>query len=292
MMVLFRGWVYSNLFVAMVLASLAVSAYAVVPDLEFRWYVPLSVFLGSFVLYTFHRLYRIDTIPKEQLGERHRWVLKRADLMKVAMSVAVFLLMIILPNFQADTVVWLVPAGIVSVGYTIPILPTQHGWQRFRDIPLTKPLIISLVVTYLTLAYPLFEQFGIRAVADPIYFQLFVERFLFLMVVTIPFDMRDIVNDQDAGIQTLGTRFGFDRAKGIGVIVGVAWFASVAMQLLVLEWSLEKIISAAIILGFVALGYSTMKESWKDLQYIFVFEGLILVHSGVHTLASMIQTVP
>ena len=108
------------------------------------------------------------------------------------MSFAVFIQLLILPNFDADAIVWVIPAAIISAGYTIPLLPTAHGWQRFRDIPLAKPLIISIVASYLTFGFPVFEQWGMQALFTKSMFPLFAERMLFLLAVTIPFDLRDI----------------------------------------------------------------------------------------------------
>ena len=82
--------VFSNVFVAAVLGGLTLSSYALIPALQYHWYVPLSVLLGSYVLYSFHRLYKIDFIPITQLEERHRWVLKHAQRVKYVMSFAVF----------------------------------------------------------------------------------------------------------------------------------------------------------------------------------------------------------
>ncbi len=284
-----KSFVYANLLVATVLSSLTCSSFFLVDYLAFRWYVPASVFLGSFVLYTFHRLYKIDFIPVQQLAERHQWVLKHAQSMKYAMSFAVFGLMLLLPNFNADTVVWLVPAGLISVGYTIPILPSQNGWRRFRDIPLTKPLIIALVVSYITLAFPVFEQMGMQALFEPSFIQRFTERFLFLVAVTIPFDMRDILNDKDAGIQTLGTEFGFSRARLVGYIIIAAWSVSMLMLYFFTGSGLGSLIAFGLALGCVTIAYASMKPVWDEIQFILVFEGCIFLYSVLYALGAIDQ---
>lgn len=280
-----RVFIYSNLFVAYVLSLLTWASFETLSTLEMHWYVPASVFLGSFVLYTFHRLYKIDFIPEDQLSARHLWVVRRANAMKYAMSFAVFGLMLILPNFNADTIVWIIPAGIVSVGYTIPILPSQNGWRRFRDIPLTKPLIIALVVSYLTLAFPVFEQFAIHRIFEADMVQAFFERMLFILAVTLPFDLRDIQNDRDAGIDTLGTRMGFKTSKQIGGIVIVAWMFSVFMRF-GLDVHAIMYLPYLILVLILSIAYYKMSEAWSDLHYVLCFEGAILLYAFVHWWAS------
>jgi 4-hydroxybenzoate polyprenyltransferase len=279
MMQLIRSVVYSNLFVAFLLTSLTVSSYAIVDSLENHWYVPMSIFLGSFVLYTFHRLYKIDFIPKNQLAERHVWVLKYAKPLKYAMSFAVFIQMLILPSFDADAIVWVIPAGVVSAGYTIPLLPTSSGWQRFRDIPLAKPLIISLVASYLTFGFPVFEQWGMQGFLTKSMFPLFVERLLFLLAVTIPFDLRDISNDKHAGINTLATEFGFQRGRQFGLLIAVIWFIQASYLSCQMEGSISMLFIFASLFALVILAYALMKEEWKELKYTLIFEGLILLYA-------------
>ena len=274
-----RALIYSNVFVAVLLTFLTASSYEIVDSLEVRWYVPASIFLGSFVLYTFHRLYKIDFIPKDQLAARHLWVLKYANSLKYAMSFAVFIQLLILPSFDADAIVWVIPAAIISAGYTIPLLPTSNGWQRFRDIPLAKPLIISIVASYLTFGFPVFEQWGMNALFTKSLFPLFTERMLFLLAVTIPFDLRDISNDKHAGLNTLATEFGFKRGRQIGLVVVVVWFAQACYLSLQMENNLQMLLTYGVVFALVLFAYAKMKEAWAELRYSLVFEGLIVIYS-------------
>lgn len=278
-MKLVRAFIYSNLFVAFVLSALTLSAYAVVPNIPFRWHTWISVFFGSFVLYNFHRLYKIDFIPEDQLSARHHWVLRHASALKIAMAAAVLLMMLILPHFNADTIVALVPAGIISVGYTIPIFPTENGWRRFRDIPLTKPLIISLVVTYLTLAFPVFDQWGFQAVYHPTFIGLFAERMLFLLAVTIPFDLRDLRSDETSGIATLATQLGFKTAKKVGLIALFAWLAMVLWNKLFHYYKPELTIALVVLCLLLMYAFSKTNPNRSDLFYVLCFEGAILIYA-------------
>jgi hypothetical protein len=279
--------IYSNVFVATVLACLTQSSYGLLHYTDLKWYVPLSVWLGSFVLYSFHRLYKIDFIPENQLEARHRWVLKRSEYMKYAMSFAVFLLLLILPNFNADTIVWLVPAGIISVGYTVPVIPSRNGWQRFRDIPLTKPLIIAVVVSYLTLGFPLFEDGGIGSLFTDGHFPLLAERCIFLLAVTIPFEMRDILNDRDAGLATLGTQLGWVKARRIALLVASVWVALVIVRGIVIGDTWLTFFPPIMVGLPLLLALTRVRAAWSDVRYTVVFESLILLYALCNYLLSI-----
>ena len=282
---LVRAFVYSNLFVAVLLSCLTLSTYSMLDYLSFNWFVPVSILLGSFVLYTFHRLYKIDFIPKDQLAQRHLWVLKYATYLKYAMSLAVFIQLLILPNFHADAIVWIIPAGIISAGYTIPLLPTATGWQRFRDIPFAKPIIISLVASYLTFGFPIFEQMGMEDLFSREIFPLFIERVLFLLAVTIPFDLRDISNDQRAGLSTIATQFGFQKGRQVGLLAAVLWFIQTGYVSLRAN-SIEFAVIYLGIFSLIIIGYILMKQPWEELKYTLVFEGLILTYALAFILLS------
>ena len=271
-----------------VLTLLTTSSYFVFGDLRWKWYIPASIFLGSFVLYTFHRLYKIDFIPKDHLGHRHRFVIIRGNWMKLSMAFAVFMALLILPAYSTDAIVWLVPAAIVSIGYTIPFIPAEKKWWRLRDIPLGKPVIIAGVVTYLTLSFPVFEQWGIEELGTPTHLVLFVERFLFILSVTIPFEHRDKSADQDAGLQTIATVLGFQRTKLVGIGVMIAWFCST----LVATYATHAI--SWVMLGIVmsialAIGYKQMNERRGEFYYTIVFEGAIACYSTLLIVLSNFQ---
>lgn len=284
-----EGFVYSNLFVALVLALLTASSYFIVPWLAFEWHVPVSVFFGSHMLYSFHRLYKIDFIPIDQLQNRHRWILSRANWVRYGMMTSMLCGLVLLPNFQADTIIWLIPAGLVSIGYTIPILPADEGWRRFRDIPYTKPIIIAFTVAYFTLAFPVFAQLGMEGVFEGAFLRSFSERVLFLLAVTIPFEMRDLQNDKESGLETLATQYGFQTAKRTGYLAVAAWGVLVLWRTFDAGFSLSYILVSVGLLFLLLAGYRFLNKLKGDLFYVYVFEGLILVYAVLWSFLGTVQ---
>lgn len=280
---LLRAAIYSNIFVAAVLGALTACTYAVFDYLEFRWHVVAAIFLGSLLLYTFHRLYRTEHLPTEYRGERHEWILRHARPAKITMGLCIFLLMMLLPNFHADAIVWLTPAGIISIGYTIPLVPGENNWWRIRDIPFSKPLVISLVATYLTLAFPLFEQQGIGSVFEPGTLRAFSERLLFILAVTIPFEMRDMNNDKKAGLETVATEFGYIASKRLTWVVAFAWLLLALWRAFEQDLSWPFIAGPFVLLCPLMIGISLLSAERGDLFYTLVFEGMIALYAVVTT---------
>jgi 4-hydroxybenzoate polyprenyltransferase len=272
--------IYSNVFVALVLTSLTTSSYFLIPNIAFNWVVPASVFLGSFTLYNFHRLYKIDFIPKLQRGERHIWMQNHGGAIKIGMGLAVFFAMLLLPNYNADNIVWLVPAAIISVGYTIPFIPTENKWWRLRDIPLAKPFIIALVVTYLTLAFPVFVESQIQDILKPDFLTLFLERAVFILAVTIPFEMRDVFTDKDAGLETLATYLGFENAKKASFLISTLWFCLWAWRYSI-SMNFRALGLGLICFVILLLAAKSLRANRSEIYFVLLFEGLIILYAAL-----------
>ena len=175
------------------------------------------------------------------------------------------------------------PAAIVSVGYTVPVVPTESKWWRLRDIPMAKPLIIALVVTYLTLSFPTYEQYGIQEIFSTSNLTLFIERFVFLVSVTIPFEMRDVQSDQDAGLSTLATYLGFDLARKIAMAGLILWaLLFLSRELLLGNYPLAGAGILVFVLGMV--GVKFLRKDRPELYFVFVFEGLIALYAILNIL--------
>lgn len=285
---LLKALIYSNVFVALAITSLATSTFFLIPHLGFNWVLAICVFLGSFTLYNFHRLYKIDSIPLEQRGDRHHWMLRNAQIIKMAMGLAVIIALFLLPNYKADNIVWLIPAVIVSIGYTVPFIPSERKWWRLRDIPLAKPFIIALVVTYLTLAFPVFVAGSIDDIFESAVLSLFLERAVFILSVTIPFEMRDVFTDKSAGLETLATYMGFDNAKKASMLLSALW---VVLWVWRHSFSSNGLAIALGLMCFLAMliAAKSLHSKRSEIYFALVFEGLIVFYAACIALVGVFQ---
>lgn len=273
--------VYSNFFTAAALTCLTASAYALIPDLEFRYYPVLSIFFGSLMLYNFHRIYKVDMIGEAFIANRHRWLLEHSRFTKYIMGFSAFILMLILPSFDTDDIVWLVPAGIVSIGYTVPFIPVKNSWWRFRDIPIMKPMIIASVVTYLTLAFPVFEELGINSVGSRGVMLIMAERFTFILAVTLPFEIRDIKGDEAAGLVTLASKYGTSIVIRLSMILLVVWISLMIWRAFSFGLTIDHVFLPFLALFAPAAGLRLIQKPRNEITYALLFEGALIVYAFV-----------
>lgn len=96
--------------------------------------------------------------------------------------------------------------GLLSIGY---ILPAFGGKKRLRDFNFIKIFLVAFVWAWVTVALPwLYFQNALSA--D--FFLLFIERFLFIFAITIPFDIRDLKVDEHTNVVTIPKAIGVKRS--------------------------------------------------------------------------------
>ena len=121
-------------------------------------------------------------------------------------------------------------------------------YPLIRKLGWLKPFFVSVVVSYITVAVPL------RASADVACF--FVQRFLLLSSLMIPFEILDSMTDA-VSLQTLPHLFGVARTKQIGyVLVGLYCVASFHALSIHYPYTIHALSSG------VAIYFSSQKRSW------------------------------
>ena len=111
-------------------------------------------------------------------------------------------LWLFIPLASLELILWLIPGGSIGAAYVIPFL---SGKKRLRDLGWKKILMIGWSWGWLTAFVPLWYF------ADaPLQMAIVngVERILFIILLTIPFEIRDFKVDQSLGLITLPEKFG------------------------------------------------------------------------------------
>ena len=116
---------------------------------------------------------------------------------------------------------WLgIVALLIMVGlYTLPILPNT---KNLRSLGILKIFIVAFVWSGVTVVIPLISiknnVFSLNIVIEVL------QRFLVILILLIPFEIRDLVYD-DKELRTLPQRYGVANTKSIGSFMVVFFFA-------------------------------------------------------------------
>jgi hypothetical protein len=108
---------------------------------------------------------------------------------------------------------WVLPFALLTLLYAIPFL---SGFKRnLRNISHLKIIIIALVWAGITVLLPILDshkQIDLQTVL------FFVQRFLIVMVLVLPFDLRDL-NFDAISLQTIPQKIGAQKTKKLGLIL-------------------------------------------------------------------------
>ena len=182
-----RFIVYSNIFVAFCVLGLSIGSEILLDTANYK--LSQFVFFATLFTYNFQRIVRLS---KTREHARKDWLNKN--------KLAIFFIVVISAimsafrffDFKTNTQIIIVISGIISVSYPFGL----------REIPFSKIFIISLVWTVSTMLLLVLEN---NISFDSNITLHLIGRFLFVLAITIPFDIRDIKFDKDTNLKTFWT---------------------------------------------------------------------------------------
>jgi hypothetical protein len=204
----FDFYIFSNIHVALAVFSLTkitLLNYSIESNL-----LPWFVFFATIASYNFIRLYKILEIQHwnfEFIKKNKRGILALTFLSLLIVIYLSFLL-------KFNTLLVLLPFGLFTLFYVVPIPVKKDNSLALRSVAFLKLFLIAISWAGVTVLVPLIN-YDIEL--QRIEIITFIQRFLFIVVITIPFDIRD-VNFDAINLKTLPQVFGIQRSKVFGLL--------------------------------------------------------------------------
>lgn len=202
--------IYGNLLISFSAGSLA---YACADKLgnPHHWGIGLIVFCATTFIYNIQRILRIKEIQL-QSTDRHRWLSDHVPLIKILSAIGLLgsiLIYFFVLGWEIDF--WfLAISAIFAVLYALKVAPKLDG---LRDVPYIKIYLIALQWTLVVVYWPY-----LRLKPDISFpWMLCCSVFFFILAATVPFDIRDLVYD-DQKKRTIPQIFGINGAKVVALL--------------------------------------------------------------------------
>ena len=109
----------------------------------------------------------------------------------------------------------LIPFGLFTIFYVVPFSHFTNSNKSLRTLGGIKIFLIAFSWAGVTVLFPLVD-YNMPVTADALV--LFLQRFLFVLVITIPFDIRDLNYDIDS-LKTLPQVLGVEKVKKLGLFL-------------------------------------------------------------------------
>jgi len=269
-----RNAVYSNAWIALGAALFAYQS-TVIMGTEGRF---VSAFVGvaTFFIYNFQRSVKLEKDGHYRSAGRNNWLLREAKTIKkfgIIGAAACFMMALFL-NIQ-DWILLAVPA-IFSIFYALPLSWNKKKLTAFRELPYLKIYLIAFTWMVSCVALPLVHEHNWDIFNYGAFWWLMGEGFLFIMAITIPFDIRDLKYDSRSQ-KTIPQLFGQR-----GALYLAALFLLMSSFCAFILWS-NATIEFPVLLAFLggnnyalALVVSTNSER-KELFYSAYLDGSIII---------------
>jgi 4-hydroxybenzoate polyprenyltransferase len=272
---LFNYFVYGSWWVA-----ICASAMGLLSWLELTaesWNTPLFVFiLGStLVIYNLNMLSGLKEL--RQMGthsERHHWCMQNERLM-----IATLVIGLILSGISVwflNPAIWLlmIPLAFVALAYAAPIVRRKAAKIRIREIALWKIFIIAAVWSGITVILPAVHLHGLHQIHVLLSWDMAIERAIFILAITIPFDIRDLVNDAKKNVKTLPSVMGWKNSVILAeflllLFIGLVWNRVAHTSPIFVGYLLSTVITM--------IGVSLATPKRNDMYCSFWIEGTMLL---------------
>lgn len=240
---IFDFYIYSNIHVA--IAGFCITKITLIKFGIVGNYTPHFVALSIIITYNFIHYYENKT---SRLIWFKNWFFKNQKKIQVLTLLAGLTLFYItlFTEFDPKALLVLIPFGFITLFYVIPLYKIGKIEVSFRNFPAIKIFSISVVWAGISVFFPLYE--ADYMIHIDVYLE-FIQRFLFLIVITLPFDIRDLKTDSEL-LETLPQVLGVNAAKKMGLVFLVEF---VLLELFKEDYSINGIlvlIITALISGF------------------------------------------
>ena len=198
-------FLYSNVYIAVAAVALTAQTQLILFG-EFELdTLSVLVFFATMFIYASHRLVGLFSVKKFLKEGRFHIINTYKNHIWIYTGIAVIGLIYAFFQVSFRVQLALVLPGLISLGYVIPFLGLKKNRKlRLRDLNWIKIFLIAIVWAYVTVILPIIE---IRSVSwsDVL---IFVERAVFIFMITLPFDIRDLKVDQYNNVKTIPAVYG------------------------------------------------------------------------------------
>jgi 4-hydroxybenzoate polyprenyltransferase len=228
------------------------------------------VFGATLVQYNLHYLAKKSAVRH---SERLAWSLKNKNIHLILLVVGIILILFSLFSFHLIHFIALACLGFISLLYSFPFLPFSKR-KRIKDYGFLKILTLVLLWTIVTVWFPVADT----KVDTTLLIFVFVKRFVFMFILCLLFDLRDIEIDTKENIHTMAVVLGKKKSYHLSYLLLILFVLLSYLQYLLQPQTgffIALLISAAITFAIIEM----TKKTNSDFIYLAGIDGMMLVQA-------------
>lgn len=256
---------------------IAACAVALCMETNLLLHLPLNkisfycfVFGATIVQYNLHYLVKTTAIKNSQ---RLSWSLRNKSLHKILFGLGCVLIVISLFSFRLHHFIILSVLGGIAFLYSFPVLPFGKG-KRIKDYGFLKIITLALLWTLVTVWFPVDDVLW----NTPAFFIVFLKRFVFMFVLCLLFDVRDIEIDRQENIKTLAVILGKNKSYII-TYASLLFFLMLSVVHYIYFRETGFFIAMLISAAATFLMIESTKKTNSDFVYLAGIDGMMLLQA-------------
>ncbi|MFD0765485.1 UbiA family prenyltransferase [Mucilaginibacter lutimaris] len=267
---------FSNIFMSLCAVAQALVTFHLI-DSKPVYTVLGLLFTSTLGIYNFSILLSKPKHPDKSPYKRVRWFFAHYRLMVTFTMISLLSLIPLFFLLSMESRILLVFSAILSFCYSLPLFTV--GEQKFglRNIPGLKTFLITLVWTLSCVLLPVLEaqDLHLADISTRDITILMAKRFLLIFALAIPFDIRDLFSDRQAGLKTIPVAWGEKNAYLFcqfllgGYIVLLFLFRNKGFNLDFFALTITAIL----------MGWLIFKSKWEkdEYYYFFYLDGVLIL---------------
>ncbi len=258
--------IFGNWFISIAAVALTLETYLMIDKPLKIDGLLFFIFFSTLFEYNLHRHLSFTKISSESNANKFNWALSHHRLFKGTFYGSMVGLIVSIFFVNLWILFIIVPLGLITIGYSIPLIKTKADSIRLREIPGVKILFVALVWGFTTVLLPAIDA-GLTLFSFNIFFML-IRRILFVYAITIPFDIRDKDADKLEGLKTLPIVFGEQKSRWFGIFLLIVFCGLIFFQY---NFSSIKNFSIPLYLSAITTSVLVFKSSQSNGRYFHYF---------------------
>lgn len=234
------------------------------------FYFYLLVFSATLGQYNIHYYIKRDANPD---SDRFFWSVQHKNIHLILNIIGAIGLIVGLFHLKPKNFIVLGIIAAITILYSFPFLPFKKK-KRLKDFGLLKIFTLSYVWTLITVWFPVITLTKVT----PDFQVIFIQRFVFMFILCLAFDIRDMESDSKSGIHTLPVMLG---KKDCYQIINLSLVVFLIISLLHFRITLQfmqlmGMIISALVTYFV-IEYAKTRNT--DMMYLAGVDGMMLLQA-------------
>lgn len=228
------------------------------------------VFLATILIYSLHKIIGASRITKDTNSGRIKLFKQYRNHLLWYSGIVLLILAYFVFQLSWNIILLLTIPGILSLLYISPLF---YRGRRLRDLDYIKIFLIAIVWTLIVVVIPLWNSHHSTTTIA----LLGLEKCLFMLAITLPFDIRDIEIDEQTELKTIAKKLGAQKVKYLaGILLFVAFGLSGILFISgIMDLYFLLIIGISYILSFWMIHVCTNKK--HDFYFSGILDGTMMI---------------